>query len=181
VIDDNADIGAALRAILEDAGDQVEDARDGATALRLAASSTPDVILLDLQLPPLGGFDVLRQIKASASLRAVPVIIVTGSIDDEDLHTAKTLGAWDYITKPWGIGEVEARVRLALQRAGPAAPGSSITDEIPARPSGTTRKKRPVRAPKRGSRGKPHGGELLAVSGNRVRLQYAMRPLATGS
>lgn len=171
IIDDNEDVRSALRAMLEDAGYEVAEAADGPDALTVAGGCRPHVVLLDLQLPPDGGFEVLQQLKAVASLRKVPVIIVTGSVDDEDLRTAKKLGAWDYVHKPWAIGEVEARVRLALQVTGstgeaprepdvppehdaspehdaPAGPG-----ENPERPNTGTRKRRhAARAPERATR-----------------------------
>lgn len=120
VVDDNEDIRSALRAILEDAGYEVGEARDGREAIAVATRRCPNVILLDLNLPPSDGFQVLRQITTEPALKRVPVIIVTGSVNGHHLRAAKQLGAWDYITKPWAIGEVEARVRLALQAIDPA-------------------------------------------------------------
>ncbi|MBI2966093.1 MAG: response regulator [Chloroflexi bacterium] len=154
IVDDNEDVRAVLRAMLEDADYEVAEAADGPEALSFALQRRPNVILLDLQLPPDGGFEVLEQIMKTVSLRKVPVIIVTGSIDDDDLRTAKKLGAWDYVNKPWAIGEVEARVRLALQVADAAGPTPSEPEESPARDDTATRKKRQsARAPERA----PHG------------------------
>jgi two-component system KDP operon response regulator KdpE len=154
IIDDNEDVRSALRAMLEDAGYEVAEAADGAEALSLALRRRPHAILLDLQLPPTGGFEVLQQFKAASSLRKVPVIIVTGSIEDENLRTAKKLGAWDYVNKPWAIGEVEARVRLALQVAGPAGQAPPEPDEDPTRLDTTPLKKRQsARAPERAAHG----------------------------
>lgn len=133
IIDDNEDVRSALRAMLEDAGYEVAEAADGPDALTVAAGRRTHIILLDLQLPPHGGFEVLQQLKAVASLRKVPVIIVTGSVEDEDLRTAKKLGAWDYVNKPWAIGEVEARVRLALHVAGSAGEAPREPDVPPER------------------------------------------------
>lgn len=139
VVDDNEDIRSALRAILEDAGYEVVEAGDGREAIAVAIRRCPNVILLDLNLPPSDGFQVLRQITAEPVLKRVPVIIVTGSVNEQHLRVAKQLGAWDYISKPWAMGEVEARVRLALQAIdaankpspGPVAPPSPPPGPLP--------------------------------------------------
>lgn len=113
VVDDEVQILRALKANLEARDYQVETARDGEEALRLIADVNPDLLILDLGLPKMGGLDVLRSLRAWSD---IPVIIVSARNGDPDKIVALDEGADDYLTKPFSIGELLARVRAALRR-----------------------------------------------------------------
>jgi CheY-like chemotaxis protein len=117
VVDDSEDVRLALTTILEDAGYDVCEASDGEDVVPLALKHRPGLILLDVAMPRVDGFEALRRIKAEARLRNIPVIMVTAKGRAEDLSMARTLGARDYISKPWADGEVELRVGWVLQAA----------------------------------------------------------------
>ena len=117
VVDDSEDVRLALATILQDAGYDVVEASDGEDVVPLALKHRPGLILLDVAMPRVDGFEALRRIKAEARLRNTPVIMVTAKGRAEDLSMARTLGARDYISKPWADGEVELRVGSVLQAA----------------------------------------------------------------
>lgn len=112
-IEDDRAIRAALRLALEDEGYDVREAADGASGLAALASGGIDVVLLDLRLPDISGFDVCRDIRASSQ---VPVIMVTAQSDTHDLVAGLEAGADDYVTKPVVVKELAARIRVALRR-----------------------------------------------------------------
>jgi two-component system phosphate regulon response regulator PhoB len=101
---------------LTNGGHQVIRARDGEEAMLLAGSETPDLILLDVMMPVLTGFEVLRQLKADPAHRAVPVIMLTAKGQERDVVRGLQDGATDYIVKPFSLKELAARVDLVLQR-----------------------------------------------------------------
>jgi DNA-binding response OmpR family regulator len=101
---------------LTNGGHQVVRARDGEEAVLLAGSENPDLIMLDVMMPVLGGFEVLRRLKADAVLRSVPVIMVTAKGQERDVVNGLREGATDYIVKPFSLKELAARVELVLQR-----------------------------------------------------------------
>jgi DNA-binding response OmpR family regulator len=101
---------------LTNGGHQVVRARDGEEAVLLAGSENPDLIMLDEMMPVLGGFEVLRRLKADAVLRSVPVIMVTAKGQERDVVNGLREGATDYIVKPFSLKELAARVELVLQR-----------------------------------------------------------------
>jgi two-component system sensor histidine kinase/response regulator len=114
VVDDTpANIDLVLT-ILEPQGLNVLVATNGLVALRVAAQEAPDLILLDVMMPELDGFETCRRLKADPELADVPVIFVTARDDTEDIVTAFALGAVDYITKPYRQEEVIVRVRTHL-------------------------------------------------------------------
>lgn len=117
VVDDSEDVRLALTTILQDAGYDVVEASDGEDVVPLALKHRPGLILLDVAMPRVDGFEALRRIKAESRLRNIPVIMVTAKGRAEDLSMARTLGARDYISKPWADGEVELRVGWVLQAA----------------------------------------------------------------
>jgi DNA-binding response OmpR family regulator len=129
-IEDDDAIRLALTLALEDEGYDVVEAADGRTGLDTFHRQEPDLVLLDLRLPDLSGFEVCRMLRASSK---VPIIIVTAQADTHDLVAGLEAGADDYITKPVVPKELAARIRAALRRvqlheASPAAPPSRFGD-----------------------------------------------------
>ena len=112
-IEDDDSIRLALTMALEDEGYDVREAADGRTGLELFAADEPDLVLLDLRLPGIGGFEVCRQMRSSS---IVPIIIVTAQTDTYDLVAGLEAGADDYVTKPVVPKELAARIRAALRR-----------------------------------------------------------------
>ncbi len=112
VIDDEPQIHRFLKPALEAAGYTVERAETGAEGLRLAAGRAPDVVLLDLGLPDMDGQDVLRRLR---EFSAVPVIALSARDREQDKIAVLDLGADDYVEKPFGVGELLARIRTAMR------------------------------------------------------------------
>jgi DNA-binding response OmpR family regulator len=118
IVEDDEGIRDMLKYNLVGAGFTVQEARDGAAGLRTARTSPPDLILLDLMLPGMSGFDFCRALRKSSR---VPVIMITAKDAEIDKIVGLELGADDYITKPFSIREVLARVNAVLRRAQPEA------------------------------------------------------------
>ena len=118
VVDDEPQILRALRVNLRARGYDVDTAADGVTALKTAAERVPDLVVLDLGLPDLDGADVIGGLRGWTS---VPIVVLSGRTDSRDKVDALDAGADDYITKPFGVDELLARIRAALRRAQPAA------------------------------------------------------------
>jgi two-component system response regulator RegX3 len=114
VVEDEASFADALTVGLEREGFRVSHAADGAEALRRFAADAPDLILLDLMLPGLSGLDVCREIRA---VSAVPIIMVTAKGEEVDAVVGLEVGADDYVTKPYRLRELVARMRAVLRRA----------------------------------------------------------------
>jgi two-component system alkaline phosphatase synthesis response regulator PhoP len=122
VVDDEPGIVTIVRDYLDRAGFRVLTAGDGQTALRLARTERPSLIVLDLMLPGLDGLDVTRALRQDPSTSGLPLIMLTARVDESDRVAGLELGADDYITKPFSPREVVARVRAVLRRAeGPPA------------------------------------------------------------
>ena len=113
VADDEQNIVQLLRMYLREAGYDVVSASDGRQALDRFASESPDLVLLDLMMPEIGGFDVCTEIRKKSD---VPVIMLTARSDDIDKIVGLEMGADDYVTKPFNPREVVARVKAALRR-----------------------------------------------------------------
>ncbi|MBK8332942.1 MAG: response regulator transcription factor [Acidimicrobiaceae bacterium] len=112
-IEDDDAIRVALTLALEDEGYEVREAPDGRAGLAAFAEREPDLVLLDLRLPDLSGFEVCRSLRANS---IVPIIIVTAQTDTYDLVAGLEAGADDYVTKPVVPKELAARIRAALRR-----------------------------------------------------------------
>ncbi|MBA2565064.1 MAG: response regulator transcription factor [Gemmatimonadetes bacterium] len=121
VVEDNADLAFGLRNNLEIEGYDVRVAADGNEGLARARDWRPDLVLLDLMLPGLDGFRVLRSIREDGA--TVPVLILTARGDEADKVRGLRLGADDYVTKPFGVLELLARVEALLRRTGNGAGG----------------------------------------------------------
>jgi DNA-binding response OmpR family regulator len=91
-------------------------ARDGGEAMTVAAAGHPDLIILDVMMPILDGFEVLRRLKAAPALREIPVIILSAKGREQDVMTGLRGGAVDYIVKPFSLKELTARVEIALRK-----------------------------------------------------------------
>jgi DNA-binding response OmpR family regulator len=118
VVDDDTEMCAMLREYLSKEQFEVTLAHDGATALQLVDETPPDIVLLDVTMPSLGGFDVLRRLRADTDL---PVLMLTARDDYSDRVHGLELGADDYLTKPFNARELVARIHAILRRAKPAS------------------------------------------------------------
>ena len=119
VIEDNEDLAFGLRNNLEIEGYGVELATDGRSGLSRARELQPDLIVLDLMLPSLDGYRVLRELRQDGN--TVPVVILTARTEEADKVRGFRLGADDYVTKPFGILELIARVEAVMRRSGGGA------------------------------------------------------------
>jgi DNA-binding response OmpR family regulator len=114
LVDDEATIVQSLRYNLERSGYLVTAAGDGRSAVALAASENPDLIILDIMLPLLDGIEACKEIRKTSS---VPIIMLTAKDQEFDKVLALELGADDYVTKPFALGEMIARVKARLRRS----------------------------------------------------------------
>jgi len=114
IIEDEPGLAESVRYALESEGFEVTVAATGFSGLDLARRSSPDLVLLDLMLPEMSGLDVCRQIRLSSD---VPIIMLTAKDSEADKVTGLELGADDYMTKPFSMRELIARVRAHLRRA----------------------------------------------------------------
>ena len=121
VVDDDPAILRTVQTNLRAHGFRVDVAQTGAAALESCARGHPDVILLDLELPDMLGFDVIRDIRSRAS---TPIIVLSVRGAERDKVAALDLGADDYLTKPFGVAELLARLRVALRHAARPARGA---------------------------------------------------------
>jgi two-component system KDP operon response regulator KdpE len=123
VVDDEPQIRRALRLSLEAHGYEVRTASNGGEAVVAAADERPDLLFLDLGLPDLDGTEVIRRVRAFSQ---VPVIVLSVRDRQSDKVAALDAGADDYVTKPFGMEEVLARLRAALRRTSPEEPGPVV-------------------------------------------------------
>ncbi|MDR6118763.1 two-component system KDP operon response regulator KdpE [Aeromicrobium sp. SORGH_AS981] len=127
-VDDDAAILRTLGIAMRARGYEVETVADGRSALQSLTERVPDVVLLDLGLPDLDGTEVLRRIRETSQ---VPVVVLSARHESDDKVEALDLGADDYVTKPFGMEELLARVRAALRRAAPSrAPVVTVGDLV---------------------------------------------------
>lgn len=138
IIEDDPDIAESIRYNLERDGDFIARvALSGEEGLLAAlsgggageAEATPDLVILDLNLPGMSGFELCRRLRAEEATARTPVIMVTARVDEGDKVRGLDLGADDYITKPFSVRELVARVRAALRRAGHDAATPSVYDD----------------------------------------------------
>jgi two-component system phosphate regulon response regulator PhoB len=124
VVEDEAALATMLRYNLEKQGFRVDEAGDGQEALTRIAESAPDLVLLDWMLPVMSGIEVCRQIRRRPATRELPVIMVTARTEEGDAVRGLNTGADDYITKPFSMETLLARMRALLRRSGtPPAKG----------------------------------------------------------
>lgn len=121
VVEDDQPIRGFLRATLESQGYRIKEARTASDGLLQARTHRPDLILLDLGLPDGDGIELAREVRRDS---AVPIVVVSARGQERDKVAALDAGADDYLTKPFGVGELTARIRVALRHAA-RAPGAS--------------------------------------------------------
>ncbi|MEU2349132.1 response regulator transcription factor [Modestobacter sp. NPDC049651] len=135
LVEDDDSIRTSLRWALEDEGYQVDEAVSGEDAVRQVAGSPPDLMIVDLMLGAMSGFEVIRQVRRT---RDLPIIVVSARADTHDVVAALEAGADDYVTKPFEVKEVTARLRALRRRAGSGAgaerPAEVVLDADPAAP-----------------------------------------------
>jgi DNA-binding response OmpR family regulator len=120
VVDDEQDIAGLIKHTLEKGGElEVELVATGDEALKAVNERTPDLIVLDLNLPVLSGLEVCRILRSRAATARVPIIMLTARTSESDRVTGLDVGADDYITKPFSLRELAARVRAVLRRGHP--------------------------------------------------------------
>lgn len=114
VVDDEPNIVLSLEFLMQQAGFEVITAADGETALAQVASQPPDLILLDISLPGLSGFEVLERLRAQPALKDLPIIMLTAHGRDVEREKGLALGASDYITKPFSTRTLVEKVQALL-------------------------------------------------------------------
>jgi CheY-like chemotaxis protein len=114
IVDDNAAVLHLLTAMLKSSGYKIRTAASGALALQSAWMQPPDLILLDIDMPDMDGYEVCKCLKANAVLQNIPVLFITGLNDDHGLVKALQCGGVDYITKPFNVGDIQARIKVNL-------------------------------------------------------------------
>lgn len=131
VIEDEASLVTMLRYNLEKDGFDVSEATDGEEAMIVAEESTPDAIILDWMLPRMSGIEVCRQMRRKTNTRNTPIIMLTARGEETDKVRGLNVGADDYMTKPFSMPELLARVRALLRRSQPAQSKGQLTyDDI---------------------------------------------------
>ena len=129
VVEDEPSQRTILAYNLELEGFRVIQAQDGEEALMLVVEDTPDVVLLDWMLPSVSGIEVCRQLKTRKDTRSLPVIMLSARSEEVDKVRGLETGADDYVTKPFSVRELVARVRTQLRRARPGALGTRLQFE----------------------------------------------------
>ena len=123
IAEDEKQIGDMMAFKLTNSGHQVIRAQNGDEVVALASRELPDLIMLDVMMPGINGFEVLRRLKQHGDLRSVPVIMVTAKGHERDVLSGLGGGAVDYVVKPFSLKELAARVELALRKPqGPPQP-----------------------------------------------------------
>jgi two-component system KDP operon response regulator KdpE len=156
VVDDDPQIRRVMRVRLTGLGYEIIEARSGEQALEVFREFLPDLVLLDLNMPGMGGQAACRQIREGSD---VPIIILTVSNTEDEKVEALDAGADDYVTKPFGMNELLARIRAALRRA-PTGPGSG-PQQLKAGELEIDFETRKIRAGKRNVRLTPKEFDLL--------------------
>ncbi len=116
IVDDEKDIVRMLEYNLKKEGFRVLCAFDGESAVRLARHDHPDIIILDLMLPGIDGFEVCRQLKRDDATHAIPLVMLSAKVQESDKIVGLELGADDYVTKPFSPRELIARIKAVLRR-----------------------------------------------------------------
>lgn len=129
IAEDDPHIRLGVVDALESEGYEVTECSDGGQALPLIKQITPDLVILDVMLPRKSGFDICRELRASKN--AIPVLMLTAKGEEIDKVIGLELGADDYVTKPFGLRELLARVHALLRRSGsPREPDATLPEEI---------------------------------------------------
>jgi len=123
IVDDKSSVRTLVRDFLAAVGFRVVAAENGRDALYVARHEKPDLILLDIMMPEMGGYEFLRLHRKE---RNTPVILLTAKVEESDKVLGLELGADDYVTKPFGMRELVARIRAVLRRIGQDAPSDEV-------------------------------------------------------
>ncbi len=116
IVDEEIDASTALKLALETEGYNVIEALDGYEGIMKAKSENPDIILLDIMMPGMDGFEVCQLLKADPASRHIPIIMLTAKGEVDDKVEGLEMGADDYVTKPFNLKELKARIRIVLRR-----------------------------------------------------------------
>ena len=137
VVDDDPRIRSLVHRQLNESGYEVTEVTDGRAALERIAGEAPDLVVLDLSLPEVGGLDVLRAVRTgqAGADEDLPVIILSGRGGETDRIIGLDLGADDYLVKPFSPAELAARIRSVLRRAGPDPAGSIVNGPLRIEPA----------------------------------------------
>ena len=130
VVDDEEGILDLLYENLSDDGFEVISANNGASALAQIYREQPDIVLLDLNIPEVNGYEVLRELRDATTTKNLPVILLTGVSPTEGEQTAVDLGANHYVTKPCKLSSLRAVIRVAMREVGNSAWTKPSTDQI---------------------------------------------------
>lgn len=128
IVDDESDLASLVEFNLQQAGLETAVALTGESALKLARQRVPDVVLLDLMLPDISGKEVCRRLRAEPRTREVPVVMLTARGEELDRVEGFEVGADDYVTKPFSVGELIARLRALFRRA--SRPNESVVESF---------------------------------------------------
>ena len=126
VVEDEPALATLLRYNLEKEGFSVAEAHDGEEALLQLSERTPDAVLLDWMLPQVSGLEICRRIRRTPEWRGLPVIMLTAKGEEADRVRGLEGGADDYVVKPFGVGELVARLRAVMRRASPSAGAETL-------------------------------------------------------
>ncbi len=131
IIEDEASLVTMLRYNLEKEGFKVTEASDGEEAITVAEETVPDAIILDWMLPRMSGIEVCRQLRRKTNTRSTPIIMLTARGEETDKVRGLNVGADDYMTKPFSMPELLARVRALLRRSSPSqSKGQLAYDDV---------------------------------------------------
>jgi two-component system, OmpR family, phosphate regulon response regulator PhoB len=130
IIEDERDLLELLTYNLQREGFEVAVAHDGQEGLRKAQMQLPDMILLDLMLPKLDGLEVCRELKAGDRTRTIPILMLTAKAEETDQVVGFTMGADDYVTKPFSIKVLIQRIRVLQRRKEPSAENTDIVEHL---------------------------------------------------
>ncbi|RJS83962.1 response regulator [Methanophagales archaeon] len=119
IVDDELDTLLPLKRALEMEDFNVIEAQDGVEALEKVRSEIPDLLLLDLMLPKLNGFEVCQRLKKDDATNSIPIIMLTAKGETSDKIKGIEIGADDYVTKPFDLDELKARIKAVLRRTAP--------------------------------------------------------------
>lgn len=120
IVEDEPSIALSLRFLMEQEGYRVEVVADGEAALKACRKTPPDLVLLDVMLPGMSGFEVCQRLKARSDKKAIKVVLVTARGREADLEKGRAVGADAYIVKPFAIRDVMHTVHHLLNRSGEA-------------------------------------------------------------
>lgn len=121
VVDDEPNIVLSLEFLMQQAGFDVTTALDGESALALVNENPPDLVLLDISLPGISGFEVLEQLRNQPSFKRLPIVMLTAHGREVEREKGLALGADDYITKPFSTRQLVEKVQALLNESSPSA------------------------------------------------------------